>query len=314
MGQIQMKYGRYILLILLAALSMAIYSAAFRPEPEAPQIAYNYPSLDEVEDVFDICNKHRLSLNARSVLVVDNSNDAWLYAKRPQRVRPIASLTKLLTAMVFLDTRPNLDTIVYISGRDCYNSAKSHLYKGEAYKVIDLLHAALMSSDNRAARAIATASGIPRELFIEKMNEKARSLGMMKTEVVEVTGLDERNTSTAADIAILIMESKRYLLIKKISGKYIYRCKVQNKKRYKRFVNTNRLVRSRWKVTSGKTGFIIESDYCLATTIKNNQDKEITIVILGSPTNNIRFNVARKLANYGFKYAGKVKNGQQIAS
>lgn len=308
-----MKYGRYIFLGLLGILSLAFFTADDETEVEATKTVYNLPSRDEVDDSNGQYNGRRLSLNARAVLVIDNSNDAWIYAKRPQQIRPIASLTKLLTAMVYLDTDPNLDTVVYISGRDCYKSAKSHLYKGEAYRVIDLLYAALMSSDNRAARAIATASGLAREIFIEKMNEKARSLGMMKTKVFETTGLDDRNVSTAADMAILIRESRKYPIIEKISSKYTYRCQVQNRKRFKRFVNTNRLVRSKWHVLAGKTGFIIESDYCLATILKNRENKEITVVVLGSPTNNTRFRVARKLADYGFKYAGRVDDGQQIA-
>ena len=73
------------------------------------------------------------------------------------------------------------------------------------------------------------------------------------------------------------------------------------------------MVRSRWKVLAGKTGFIIESDYCLATVMRDKSGKEITLVVLGSPTNNIRFKVARKLAFYGFDKAGRYENGNQIA-
>ncbi len=308
-----MKYGRYLLIGSLAVVSIALYVSSYQGTAAVADILYIHPTLDEVENELDRCQYRRMSLNARSVLVVDNSNKSWIYAKRPQHVRPIASLTKLLTVMVYLDLNPNLDTVIYISGRDCYNSAKSHLYKGEAYKAIDLLHAALMASDNRAARALATASGLARGVFIDKMNEKARSLGMMNTCLYEVTGLDERNVSTAADMAILISQSAEYSMIQRVSSKYIHHCYLQNRKRRKRFINTNRLVRSPWKVLSGKTGFIMESDYCLATILRNKEGKEITVVILGSPTNNTRFTVARKLANYGFKKAERGDYGKQIA-
>jgi len=281
---------------------------------ESPIIIYDNPSIDEISYDLDGQPSRRMSLNAKSALIVDNSTGAWLYQKYAQRQRPIASLTKLLTAMVYLDLGPNLDTVVYLSNRDCYNSAKSHLRQGEGYKTLDLLYATLMASDNRAARALATASGLPREVFIRRMNDKARWLGAMNTEVVETTGLDEHNVSTAADIAILIREAMTYPLIKKITSTYRHRAKVQNKKRYKNLVNTNRLVLSRWKVMSGKTGFILESDYCLATVLRDSQGKEITVVVLGSPTNNTRFRVARKMAQYGFKNAGRMENGtQQIA-
>lgn len=308
--------GRMIRYAVISALLIIVYLSVYGIEADVPEIRhYDSPHPGELAHDLGLCSTRGLALNARSVLVVDNEIDAWIYSKWPQRKRPIASLTKLLTAMVYLDLAPNLDTTVYISARDCYKSAKSRVYKGEAYRARDLLHAALIASDNRAARAIATASGLARQIFIERMNKKAISLGMMNTEVFEVTGLDEKNVSTAADIAILIKKAMEYTFIREASSKYIYDCQLQNKKkRKKRFINTNRLVRSRWKVMAGKTGFIRESDYCLATIMRDNNGREITVVVLGSPTNSIRFSVARKLAFYGFKKAGRIKNGtKQIA-
>jgi len=296
--------------IIAIFLILVYYTVYGFEENPTPATVYNYPSPDEMKNGLPDYKSRRLALNARSALVIDNSTGHWIYAKRPQKLRPIASLTKLLTAMVYLDSDPNLDTIVYISARDCYESAKSHIYKGEAYKAIDLLYAALMSSDNRAARAIATASGIARLNFIEKMNEKAKSLGMMNTEVFEVTGLDDRNISTAADIALLVRESMKYYHIKEATSKYKRKVKVQNKKRIKNFVNTNRLVLSRYDILAGKTGFIIESDYCLGTIMRDKQGRELTLVVLGSPTNSIRFQVADKLARYCFKRVGRLENGE----
>jgi len=297
-------YGVGFIILLLAML--AVYGTGAN---EQVPVVYNYPTLSEIIGDGDPAPARRMSINARSVLVVDNSTGAWLYAKKALETRPIASITKLLTAMVYLDTHPNLDTIVYISGRDCYKSAKSHLREGEAYKARELLSIALMASDNRAARALATASEIPRGKFVERMNEKARELGMMNTKVYEVTGLDERNVSTAADVATLVSAALNYPEIKKISSTYRLRVKVHNKRRYKNFVNTNRLVISKYDVLLGKTGFILESDYCLGTVLKNKSGRQITIVVLGSPTNSTRFRVARKLADFGFKYAGRMKHG-----
>ncbi|MEE9441790.1 MAG: serine hydrolase [candidate division Zixibacteria bacterium] len=303
-------YGSLTLFLTLVYLT--VYGEKNEIEPDA--IAFNFPLAQADESNIPVCNTRGLSLNARSVLIVDNKSGAWIYSKNPMKVRSVASLTKFLTAMVYLDTKPDLDSVVYISGRDCYNSAKSHIYKGEAYAARDLLYAALMASDNRAARAIATSSGIPRLKFIKKMNEKAREIGMRDTEIFEVTGLDERNVSNSADMAILIQKSLDYPEIMEATSRYTYRCKLKNKNRYKNFINTNRLIRSRWEVLAGKTGFIFESDYCLATVLKDKRGGEITVVVLGSPTNNIRFDVARKLAFFGFKRAGRYDNGsQQIA-
>jgi D-alanyl-D-alanine endopeptidase (penicillin-binding protein 7) len=298
------RYGIFFGVLLLAGL--AVYGTGAN---EQIPVVYNYPTLSEIAGDPEPPTMRRMSLNARSVLAVDNSTGAWLYAKDALTTRPIASLTKLLTAMVYLDTHPNLDTIVYISGRDCYKSAKSHLREGEGYKASDLLYIAIMASDNRAARALATASEIPREGFIDRMNAKARELGMMNTRVFEVTGLDEHNVSTAADIATLVNAAMKYPEIRKISSTYRRRVKIQNKRRYKNFVNTNRLVVSKWHVLLGKTGFILESGYCLGTVLRNKAGQEITVVVLGSPHNSTRFRVARKLADFGFKYAGRMKNG-----
>lgn len=297
-------YGVGFMILFLALL--AVYGTG--ANEQVPDV-YNYPTLSEIAGDPGPPPTRRMSVNARSVLVVDNSCGTWLYAKNALDTRPIASLTKLLTAMVYLDTHPNLDTIVYISGRDCYKSAKSHLRQGEGYKASELLTIALMASDNRAARALATASEIPRRDFVDRMNRKARELGMMNTKISEVTGLDDRNVSTAADIATMVNAAMKYPEIRKISSTYRLRVKVQNKRRYKNFVNTNRLVLSKWHVELGKTGFILESDYCLGTVLTNRSGQEITVVVLGSPTNGTRFRVARKLANFGFKYAGRMKNG-----
>lgn len=253
-----------------------------------------------------------LSLNARSALVVDNSSGGWIYAKQPQQVSPMASLTKLLTVMVYLDTKPNLDTIAYISARDCFESSRSRLRKGEGYRAIDLLHAALIASDNRAARALATASGLARQVFVDRMNEKARSLGMTDTQVFEVTGLDERNVSTAANIAILIRETMNYPLISEISAKDQYTCRAKHRKSQQHFKNTNRLIGSnKWKVLVGKTGYILESGYCFATILADRLGNEIAIVVMGSPSNGSRFSVTQKLAEYAFKRAGRSANGKQ---
>ena len=147
-----------MLSFLLVLFYFSIYGKRSTAEPEFA-VAFNYPNIPSDENDIPICHTRGLSLNAKSALIIENKSGGWIYSKRPMRVRPIASLTKLLTAMVYLNTFPNLDTTVYISSRDCYESAKSHIYKGEAYKARDLLYAALMSSDNRAARAIALSVG-----------------------------------------------------------------------------------------------------------------------------------------------------------
>jgi len=301
-------YG--IIPVFLLVVYLAVYGGHREPMP----VLYTHPSQADVKAGSGRSGKPKISVNARSALVIDNSSGVWIYEKTPQQVQPIASLTKLLTAMVYLDAKAKLDSVVHITNIDCFESSRSSLRRGEGYRAIDLLYIALMASDNRAARALATASGLTREVFVQRMNEKARSLGMMYTEIFEATGLDERNVSSAADIALLVNAAVRYPLIKRISSTREYQVRPQNRKRTKRFVNTNRFVQSQWDVLAGKTGYILESSYCLATVLRNGQGKELTVVVLGAPTNGSRFRAVRKLADYGFKLAGRKKNGAQQIS
>ena len=284
-------------------LAFFIYSigASVSPRPVKPAATVS----KTVKYQRDGCQTNGLKINARSVAVIDNDQGAWLYAKQPDDVRSVASLTKLLTAMVFLDSKANPNKVVQITPDDCFESSRSRIYQRETYRAIDLLHIALIASDNRAARALARASGLPLQQFIRRMNEKARSLGMTNTKMFEVTGLDERNVSTAADIAILVNEAMKYPLIRQATSKYKYTCRLQNRKRVKTFTNTNRLIKSKWEVLTGKTGYILESAYCLATILRDAGGRELTVVVLGSPSNGSRFTAAKRLAEYGFKQAGR---------
>ena len=120
----------------------------------------------------------------------------------------------------------------------------------------------------------------------------------------EPTGLDERNISTAADCAILINAVVNlYPEIAEITSLKTFTIKPVNRKRKIRLINTNKMVFSKYKVLAGKTGYIIESDYCLATILKNSKGKQVTVVVLGAPGPQTRFREARRLANYAFKQA-----------
>ncbi len=299
--------GSLALSFFLVAFFIYNIGASMSPQPAKPAAAVS----KTVKYRRDGCQTNGLKINARSVAVIDNDKGAWVYAKQPDDVRSVASLTKLLTAMVYLDSKADPNRIIQITPDDCYESSRSHIYQREAYRAIDLLHVALIASDNRAARALARASGLPLLQFIRGMNDKAISLGMTNTKMYEVTGLDERNVSTAADIAILVNEAMKYPLIRQATSKYKYTCRLQNKKRAKTFTNTNRLIKSKWEVLTGKTGYILESAYCLATILRDAAGRELTVVVLGSPSNGSRFTVARRLAEFGFKQAGRSQNGKR---
>ncbi len=245
-------------------------------------------------------------LNLKSALLIDYSNGNVLYSKNSDKKRSVASLSKLVTAMVLLDHKVNLDSVVAISKADARNSSKSRLRRGYELTIRDLLHASLLSSDNRAARVLARATSGSIKAFAVEMNKKMKELGLKNTVFYEPSGLDKRNVSTAVEIAKILQYSYEYPLIKKITQKKNYYVKVKNKKNKKlQMVNTNRIIHSKYKVLAGKTGYIKASDYCLTTLVKNKKGEKLTLVILGVPGDKLRFKEARKLIDWGFRQLKK---------
>lgn len=241
-------------------------------------------------------------LNLKAAILINYDNGEVLYAKNAEKVRAVASLTKLVTAMIVSDHNVPMDSVMEISRQDARNSSKSRLRRGYKLTVKDLLHAALLSSDNRAARALARATSGSYEAFAKEMNLKMKELGFEKTHFVEPTGLSSSNVSTAHEIAKLLHIAYDYDLIKNITQKKTYRIKIQNKKnKYLNMPNTNRFIYSPYKVLSGKTGYIRAADYCLTTLLRNKKGERLTCVVLGVPGDKLRFREARKLVDWGFR-------------
>jgi D-alanyl-D-alanine endopeptidase (penicillin-binding protein 7) len=240
-------------------------------------------------------------LNCKAAIAVDNTTHEILLQKNAETARSIASVTKLMTAMVLIDLDFDWSRVVKISRQDARNSAKSRLKTGETFYATDLFYASLICSDNRAARTLARSSGVSMERFVELMNEKAKSLGLFGTRFGEVTGLSPENKSTAADCARLINAALKEKLIATACTTNRYTFRSLNHKRRRNIVNTNLLLRSKWKVKGGKTGYILESGHCLAVRLVDERGHDITVVILGAPGKNTRFAVARSLARWAFK-------------
>ncbi|MEW5925558.1 MAG: serine hydrolase [Candidatus Zixiibacteriota bacterium] len=245
-----------------------------------------------------------IHLNVKSAIAINNKTKEVLYCYNADDVRPVASISKLLTAMVVLDHyKP--DTVITITKEDASRSARSIFRVGDKVTAKDLLHSALLQSDNRAARALARTVAGDLDKFAKMMNKKAKEIGLEHTRMCEPTGLDENNCATAADCARLVNTARMlYPEIGRITSLKKYTFKPINRKSTKKLVNTNKMVFSKYKVKAGKTGFILESDYCLTTVLEDGLGREITVVILGAPGPNTRFREARKLANYAFKKAG----------
>ena len=239
-------------------------------------------------------------LHVKAAYVEDSVTGRVLFQKNPERVYPIASLTKLITVMVLFDTDPAWERVVEIVPEDVRNSSRSRIRPREEITVRDLIHAALMSSDNVATKALARTCGLSREEFVHRMNVKAESLGLTGTRFVEPTGLSEQNVATAQGCARLLRAASNSEIVSAIMQKEAY--EFTSNRKIHRLVNTNRLLRSKWRVTAGKTGFIHESGYCLVTNIEGENGETITAVVLGAPSNALRFAEARRILAWTFRF------------
>jgi serine-type D-Ala-D-Ala endopeptidase (penicillin-binding protein 7) len=210
-----------------------------------------------------------LELKSSVALVVDSETNEVLFSKNPQAVLPIASITKLMTALVVTDAKLPLDETLAISQDDVdtEKGSRSRLTVGTQLTRGEMLHLALMSSENRAAHALGRHYPGGLEAFVGAMNRKAVELGMPDTRYVEPTGLSSRNQSSARDLATLVKAAHHVPLIRELSTSPEYEVAVG--RRHVQFRNTNGLVRNpEWDIGLQKTGYISEAGRCLVMQAK----------------------------------------------
>ena len=222
--------------------------------------------------------------------------DEVIWDRRGLDQRPIASITKVMTAMVLLDQDPDLDGDVVVSRRDVRRASTTYLRRGERVTLDALLHLALIASDNVAARILARASGWGTRGFVEQMNLKAAALGLDGTSFVEPSGLDERNVSTPYDIVRLIAAATEVPAIADIMRKRTHR--LRTNRRVVQIRNTNRLLDARHRIQGGKTGYIDEAGYCLTALVDLPDSDSVALVVLGAGSNAGRFQEARRLLDW----------------
>lgn len=226
----------------------------------------------------------RLELASSSAMVVDLSSDKVLYASHPDAVVPIASISKLMTAIVALDARQPLDEVIPVTIRDTreLRGVYSRVRVGSQISRREMLRLALMSSENRAASALAHNYPGGHARFVAAMNAKAKALGMTRTRFVEPTGLSERNVSTARDLVRLLKAAREYPLIRELSTTPNRAAHFQKPRYAQSFYNTNPLVRNPdWDIEVTKTGFINEAGHCLAMLARLEQ-QPVAMVLLGT--------------------------------
>lgn len=252
-------------------------------------------------------------LNAQSVLVLDQETGQPLLAKNPSMQTPIASITKLMTAMLVIDAAQPLDEKITITAedRDTLKGTGSRLAIGSSYTRGQLLHLALIASDNRAAHALGRTYPGGLERIVATMNRTAHALGMNNTVYVEPTGLSSANRSTALDLARLADHAyQNYPEIRHITATGYYTLGTQRvvvkKKRHKArvyyrqvaFNNTNRLTRmDDWDIGLSKTGFINEAGHCLVMQAQVG-DRDVIIVLLDAMGNSSRAGDAARIKQW----------------
>ena len=240
------------------------------------------------------------SVNARAALVMDAQTGEVLYSKNSNMSVPIASITKLMTAVVTADARLNMSEEITLQSIDFAGAggknSSSTLRVGDTMNRAEALLFALMKSENPAAAALARTYPGGRPAFIAAMNAKAKQLGMSSTRFAESTGLDPHNVSSARDLGILVSAASQYGLIRQFSTTPAYDFNLGY--RMLKSNNTNALVRNGgWNINLSKTGYINEAGRCVVmhTTVNS---RPAVVVLLGASSSQARTNDATNLLNW----------------
>lgn len=267
----------------------------------------NFPTQQDPLEVLAISKAEQVEaqammagplLSSQSALIMNSKTGEVLYQKNANRVMPIASISKLMSAIVLLDADLNMNELVTITPEeiDRLKGTGSRLSIGTSLPRKELLHLSLMSSENRATHALARTYPGGINAFVAAMNAKAQSLGMSNSRFYEPTGLDYRNVSTAHDLSRLVAAASKYPLIRRNStSNYGAVSTASGSLRYK---NSNALVREGgWNIELQKTGYIREAGRSMVVKA-NVQNQPITIVLLNSPSSTTRVNDARKIESW----------------
>jgi D-alanyl-D-alanine endopeptidase (penicillin-binding protein 7) len=248
----------------------------------------------------DVRDPDKLKLSSANALIVDAQAGVPIYAKAANEVSPIASLTKLMTAMVALDSGLSLDEHleVDLGDFDFLKGSRSRLHLGTQLSRREMLRLALMSSENRAASALARHHPGGTDAFVTAMNAKARALGLVRTRFDDPTGLSPKNVSTATDLAAMVRAAAQYPLIREYSTTPSAYVEVDPAGRVLGFNNSNRLVASSdWEILLQKTGYIREAGRCLVM-LANIASRPVVIVLLDSIGKHTRLGDAERIRHW----------------
>ncbi len=284
------------LLMLLAAATVGAGVTPFQAEAatkkkavsaKAQRVMVHIPArhrarVHAARRVVSLDDAKHLALQSSAALVLDQATGAVLFEKNPSAVLPIASITKLMTAMVVLDAKPSLTETLAIGEEDVdvLKGTRSRLKVGTQLEREEMLRLALMSSENRAASALSRHYPGGREAFVAAMNRKAQALGLVDTRFLDPTGLTAANVSSPRDLAKMVDAAHQYPLIREYSTTSEGEFSIAGRPQH--FHNTNTLVKNpTWEIGLSKTGYINEAGKCLVMQAWLN-NKPTIIVLLDS--------------------------------
>ncbi|MBU1126115.1 serine hydrolase [Patescibacteria group bacterium] len=252
-----------------------------------------------------VIDSYGIVTTAESALVIDRDSGMMLLGKRPDDLRSIGSVTKLMTAIVFLDQNPDLTEMVELDPvLDLIEGGRIYLAFYDPIMLEDVFGASIVGSDNTATESLMRFSGLSSEEFVEKMNQKAAELGMASTSFIDPTGINSYNMSTARDLVKLLEASEAYPVLQKYMT--TQRLAVHHESgRVIEIENTNGVLETflndgEYQVTAGKTGYLPQAGYVLATAVKR-AENEIYVVVLGSESIAAREDEVKGLAAWVFK-------------
>ena len=264
------------LLVLLCSISL-VYGAESVKFPEST----SFVSAQEIRSHASHANLH---LRSQVALVFDERDNEIILERNADKVMPIASLSKLMTAMVVLDAGLDKDEVITLTKKDKDRVRYSHsrLRDGMQFKRNDLLLIALAASENRAALALGRTYPGGTDAFVTAMNSKAHALGLSKTHFSDPAGLHDDNVSTANELLQLVKAASHYPLIREYTTQTRDSILDIHRGREVKFGNTNRLVkRDAWPITLSKTGFTSQAGNCLVMQTQIN-DRPVIMVLLNS--------------------------------
>ena len=241
-----------------------------------------------------------LELKSGVALVIDQDNNEVLLSKNSAAVLPIASITKLMTALVVIDSGASMDEVISIEQDDVEqtSNSRSRLRPGTSMSRAEMMRLALMSSENRAAHALSRHYPGGREAFVGAMNQKARALGMSDTRFVESTGLSPENRSSAMDLTRLVAAASAHDLIREFSTSKESTVAVGSEDRLVHFRSTNGLIGNpEWDISLQKTGYIAAAGRCLVMQAQM-AGRRLIMVLLDSAGQYSRFGDAERIRKW----------------